>query len=160
QLPPPVARPRARIDVLYQQARRQASAGKTQEAARTYRELLDATKAHPQVADWRTLIEGRLMVLAPQRKPASPAVEPTRHDLLQLADRALGARRWGESADAYRRLLALPLPAELKARCLFGLAHAYEGQRDYRSARQTWALLEGPLGDALDLTSRKPYREL
>jgi outer membrane protein assembly factor BamB len=69
QLPPPNARPQARIDALYQQARRQASAGKTEQAARTYRELLDATKLHPQAADWRALIEGRLMALAPQRKP-------------------------------------------------------------------------------------------
>lgn len=157
---PPNARPQVRIDALYQRARRQASAGKTEEAVRTYRELLDATKLHPQGADWRSLIEGRLMVLGPQRKPAGPPEEPTRDDLFQRADRALEAQRWGESADAYRRLLALPLPADLKARCLFGLARSYEGQRDYRSAWQTWALLEGPLGDALDLASRKPYREL
>jgi outer membrane protein assembly factor BamB len=59
ELPPAEVRPQARIDALYHQARRHASAGQDEAAAQTYRELLDATKSAPQARAWRELIESR-----------------------------------------------------------------------------------------------------
>ena len=68
QLPPLEVGPQARIDALYQQARRQASAGQTAEALRSYQRLLEMTKSHRQAREWRALIETRL--------PATPILRP------------------------------------------------------------------------------------
>jgi outer membrane protein assembly factor BamB/tetratricopeptide (TPR) repeat protein len=160
QLPPKDGRPQAGIESLYKLARQQASAGQSQKAARTYRELLEVTKAHPRAYEWRALIEARLNALTPAVHQTSAPAEPTRDELIRRAERSLKEQRYGESADAYRRLLALPLPADRRARALLGLARAYEGQRDYRSAWRTWTLLDAPLGDAIEMESQKPYREL
>ena len=56
--------------------------------------------------------------------------------LVQLAERSLQAKRWGAAADAYRRLLALPIDDDLRARAEAGLARAYavQPQRSPKSA--------------------------
>lgn len=59
-LPPPDARPDARIKTLYDTARILASLDRSKEAEATYRQLLDATKTQPNSADWRALIESRI----------------------------------------------------------------------------------------------------
>jgi outer membrane protein assembly factor BamB len=66
-------KPHARIDELYERARRLASAGDFSGAVGAYRELQDATKTHRNAADWRTLIEGRIRFLEPRRDLAERA---------------------------------------------------------------------------------------
>lgn len=159
-LPPPDVRPQARLESLYQRARWQASAGQTEAAVQSYRQLLDATKSHPQATTWQALIESRLSLLAPAPPPAKPTQEPTTAERLLRADQALKTEHWGEAADAFRRLLGAVLPADIEGRCLVGLAHAYEGQRDYRSAWRTWTALDDRFGGVLDPSSKQPYRAL
>lgn len=152
-LPPLDVRPQARLESLYRRARWQASAGQTEEARQSYRLLLEATKSHPQAAAWRTLIETRLDPASRERKQPE---QPTPDILLQRADQALREKRWGEAADAYRRAARTTPTAPI----LLGLARAYEGQRDYRSAWLAWLALDERFGGAIDTISKKPYRAL
>ncbi len=64
-------RPQARIEMLYQQARRHASAGDNAEAIASYQQLVDATKQDRHAEAWRQLIAARLKLLG--RKGEAPA---------------------------------------------------------------------------------------
>src|ERR1019366_9553669 len=64
----------------------------------------------------------------------------TRDKMLVLAEQALKAQRRGHAADLYRRLLALSLPTELRAKAQLGLATALERQREGNPANDGPAL--------------------
>jgi outer membrane protein assembly factor BamB len=59
-----VPRPQARVESLYRTARAHAVSGQTSKAAGAYLDLLDVVAAQPDAGPWRTLIEGRLAMLA------------------------------------------------------------------------------------------------
>ncbi|MGE5754275.1 MAG: PQQ-binding-like beta-propeller repeat protein [Planctomycetaceae bacterium] len=67
-----------------------------------------------------------------------PVAQVVPEALLALGQLSEAARRPGEAAHAYKRLLAGAPNDTLRARALWGLAHAYEAQRLWVPARDTY----------------------
>ncbi len=140
-------RPDARLHQFYHEARVHAYAGRTAEAAKAYRDLLEVTKYRPDAGDWRTLIESRLTasagwkpvepaaklpavvrpvaekaICAKPQGPALPLVQTWSHDFPSPSRQARGERR-RLAMDAIPARALAALAARLHQRISGGLSH-------------------------------------
>ncbi|MBI2808401.1 MAG: PQQ-binding-like beta-propeller repeat protein [Planctomycetes bacterium] len=158
QLPPADPRPQVRLERLYQRGRWFASAGRTAEALEVYRQLLDASHSHRDATTWHRLAKARIDAIGdPGKKVADP---PTMNAELRRAASALQNKNWGEATDAFRRALRLNPSDQQEATSLHGLARAYEGQRDFRSAWHAWQSLDARFAGLIEPISKKTYGAL